>query len=104
MVNQSVDTYQGNAPTARDRRRIVDESGRDAILFNVDDSEANKIKLWDLVDHTWTSRLEKSMAMEHYLSNVVFKCSCCTHTSLYEGHSEKLLVLLKSNLEPNCGS
>ena len=73
MVNQSVDTYEGSAPTPRDRRRIVDESGRDAILFDAGSSEANKIKLWDLVDHTWTSPLEKSMAMEHYLAKVVFK-------------------------------
>jgi len=99
LVNQSVDTYQGNAPTARDRRRIVDESGRDAILFNVDSSEANKIKLWDLVDHTWTGPLEKGVAMEHYLAKVVFKCSGCTETALYEGHIEQHLVQLKSGYE-----
>lgn len=99
MVNQNVDTYEGNAPTPRDRRRIVDESGRDAILFNVDSSEDSKIKLWDLVDHTWTSPLEKSMAMEHYLAKVVFKCSCCTESSLHEGDIEQHLVQLKSGYE-----
>ena len=99
MVNQNVDTYKGSAPTPRDRRRIVDESGRDAILFDAGSSEANKIKLWDLVDHTWTSPLEKSMAMEHYLAKVVFKCSCCTEASLYEGHIEQHLVRIKTNYE-----
>ena len=99
MVNQSVDTYEGSAPTPRDRRRIVDESGRDAILFDAGSSEVNKIKLWDLVDHTWTSPLEKGIAMEHYLAKVVFKCSGCTETSLYEGHIEQHLVQLKSGYE-----
>ena len=99
MVSQNVDTYKGSAPTPRDRRRIVDESGRDAILFDAGSSEANKIKLWDLIDQTWTSPLEKGMAMEHYLAKVVFKCSCCTEASLYEGHIEQHLVQLKTNYE-----
>ena len=99
MVNQNVDTYKGSAPTPRDRRRIVDESGRDAILFDAGSSEVNKIKLWDLIDQTWTSPLEKGMAMEHYLAKVVFKCSCCTEASLYEGHIEQHLVQLKTNYE-----
>ena len=99
MVNQSVETYEGSAPSARDRRRIVDESGRDAILFAAGSSEANKIQLWDLFDQTWTSTLEKGMAMEHYLAKVVFKCSGCTETSLYEGHIEQHLAQLKSGYE-----
>ena len=37
--------------------------------------------------------------MEHYLATVVFKCSCCTETSLYEGHIEQHLAQLKSGYE-----
>ena len=79
MVNQNVETYEGSAPTPRDRRRIVDESGRDAILFDAGSSESNKIQLWDLVDQTWTSPLEKGMAMEHYLATVSY-----THLRAHE--------------------
>ena len=71
MVNQSVPTYEGEAPSSKERRRIVDESGRDAILFDMDSTEASKIRLWDLVDESWTEPLERYLAMDHYLSKVV---------------------------------
>ena len=50
MVNQSLPTYQGAIPNSRERRRIADESGRDAVIFDIDSSEASKVSLWDLVD------------------------------------------------------
>jgi len=97
MVNQSLPTYEGATPTSKERRRIVDESGRDAVIFNMDSSEASKISLWDQVDETWTSPLEKTIAMEHYLAKVLYRCSACTETSLYEGDIERHLVQLKSS-------
>ena len=57
MVNQSVQTYEGEAPSSKERRRIVDESGRDAILFDMDSAEGSKIRIWDLVDESWTEPL-----------------------------------------------
>ena len=98
MVNQrSVTTYDGNTPSSRERRRIVDESGRDAVLFDVDSSESNKVKLWDCVDSTWTQPLEKGSAMEHYLRKVVYKCSCCNTASLFEADIKNHLTQLKSS-------
>ena len=99
MVNQTLPTYGGNAPTARERRRIADESGRDAVLFDMDSSEAGKISLWDQVDETWTSPFERSVAMEHYLAKVLYRCSGCKETSLYEGGIETHLTQLKTNHE-----
>ncbi len=99
MVNQSLPTYEGNAPTAKERRRIVDESGRDAVIFDMDSSESGKIKLWDQVDETWTSPFERTIAMDHYLAKVLFKCSGCTETSLHEGDIERHLAQLKANHE-----
>ena len=96
MVNQSLPTYEGSAPTARDRRRIVDESGRDAVLFDMD-SESGKVSLWDQIDETWTSPFEKSIAMEHYLAKVLYRCSGCNETSLHEGDIERHLVQVESN-------
>jgi len=99
LVNQTLPTYGGNAPTARERRRIADESGRDAVLFDMDSSEAGKISLWDQVDETWTSPFERAVAMEHYLAKVLYRCSGCTETSLYEGDIEKHLTQLKTSRE-----
>ena len=99
MVNQNVPTYEGSVPTARDRRRIVDESGRDAVLFDMDSSEAGKISLYDQVDETWTSPFERNLAMDHYLGKVIFKCSGCNEASLHEGDIERHLVHLRINHE-----
>ena len=92
MVNQSLPTYDGTAPTARERKQIVDQSGRDAVIFDMDSSESGKIRIWDQVDETWTSPLERANAMDHYLAKVLFKCSGCTQTSLFEGGIEKHLA------------
>ena len=99
MVNQSVKEYEGNLPSSRERQRIVNESGRDAVLFDVDSSESNKIKLWDCVDETWTQPLEKGSAMEHYLRKVIYKCSCCTEASLFEKDIRQHLTQLKLSYE-----
>ena len=99
MVNQSLPTYQGATPTSRERRRIADESGRDAVVFDMDSSEASKVSLWDLIDETWTNPLERSVAMDHYLAKVVYRCSGCRETSLYEGDIKQHLVQLKTNHE-----
>ena len=99
MVNQSVPTYEGEAPSSKERRRIVDESGRDAILFDMDSAEGSKIRIWDLVDESWTEPLERYLAMDHYLSKVVFKCSACNETSLHKGDIQRHLTQVKSNSE-----
>ncbi len=99
MVNQSLPTYQGATPNSRERRRIADESGRDSVVFDMDSSEASKVSLWDLVDETWTNPLERSVAMDHYLAKVVYRCSGCKETSLYEGDIKQHLVQLKMNHE-----
>jgi len=99
LVNQTLPTYGGDAPTAKERRRIADESGRDAVLFDMDSGEAGKVSLWDQVDETWTSPFERSVAMEHYLAKVLYRCSGCKETSLYENDIERHLTQLKSSRE-----
>ena len=99
MVNESLPTHKGSTPTLRERKRIVDESGRDAVMFDMDSSESGKIQLWDQISETWTSPLERVSAMNHYLAKVVFKCSGCPEASIYEGEIERHLVQLKANYE-----
>ena len=99
MVNQNVPIYEGEAPSSKERRRIVDESGRDAIMFNMDSAEGSKIRIWDLVDESWTEPLERYLAMDHYLSKIVFKCSVCNETSLHEGDIQRHLTQVKTNSE-----
>jgi transcription elongation factor Elf1 len=100
LVNQgNVTTYDGEIPSSRERRRIVDESGRDAVLFDVSASEIGKIKIWDCVDGTWTEPLEKGLAMEHYLRKLIYKCSCCIDASLFEADIKKHLTQLKLSYE-----
>ena len=65
----------------------------------MDSSEASKVSLWDLVDETWTSPLERTVAMDHYLAKVVYKCSGCREASLYEKDIKQHLTQLKTNHE-----
>lgn len=99
MVNQNVPTYEGQAPSSKERRRIVDESGRDAVMFDMDSTEGSKIRIWDLVDESWTNPFERYLVMDYYLSKVVFKCSACKETSLHEGDIQQHLTQVKINSE-----
>ena len=99
MVNESLPPHKGSTPTLRERKRIVDESGRDAVMFDMDSSESGKIQLWDQINETWSGPLERVSAMNHYLAKVVFKCSGCPEASIYEGEIERHLVQLKTNYE-----
>jgi len=97
LVND-VKEYQGELPSSRERQRIVNESGRDAVMFDVT-SESNKIKLWDLIDNTWTAPLERDTAMNHYLRKMVYKCSVCTEASLFDDDIKRHLAQVKSGHE-----
>ena len=99
MVNQNVKEYQGNLPSSRERQRIVNESGRDAVMFDANSDESSKIKLWDLIDESWTEPLEKDMAMNHYLRKVAYKCSACNETSLFEDEIKRHCAQVKSGHE-----
>ena len=118
MVNQtSVTTYDGNTPSSRERRRIVDESGRDAVLFDVDSSESNKIKLWDCVDETWTEKdirqhltqlklsyeLHKDAQLERGLGDggtMAVMCSGCgTPFSMRKNQGQKHIDRIKEDYE-----
>ena len=97
MVND-VKEYQGELPSSRERQRIVNESGRDAVMFDVT-SESNKIKLWDLIDNTWTAPLERDTAMNHYLRKMVYRCSVCPEASLFEDDIKRHLAQVKAGHE-----
>ena len=98
MVNQSVKEYEGNLPSSRERQRIVNESGRDAVMFDVT-SDSNKIQLWDVIDNTWTAPLERDTAMNHYLRKLVYTCSVCTETSLFEDDIKRHIAQVKTAYE-----
>ena len=97
MVND-VKEYQGELPSSRERQRIVNESGRDAVMFDVT-SESNKIKLWDLIDNTWSAPLERDTAMNHYLRKMVYRCSVCPEASLFEDDIKRHLAQVKAGHE-----
>ena len=102
MVNQSVKEYEGNLPSSRERQRIVNESGRDAVMFDVT-SDSNKIQLWDVIDKTWTAPLERDLAMNHYLRKMVYTCSVCTEASLFEDDIKRHIAQVKTAYE-TCGN
>ena len=101
MVN-NVKEYQGDLPSSRERQRIVNESGRDAVMFDVT-SESNKIQLWDVIDNTWTAPLERDTAMNHYLRKMVYKCSVCTEASLFQDDIKRHVAQVKTAYE-TCGN
>jgi hypothetical protein len=53
------------------------ESGVDGV------SPAERIRLWDNVDNTWTNPLERGMVHNYYLRKVVTKCSVCKTASAF---------------------
>jgi hypothetical protein len=63
------------------------------------------------VDGTWTGGIEQGIAMAHYLRKVVFKCTACMFTDIYEGRvadhikgvAERYRQHLKAGLEPVFG-
>jgi hypothetical protein len=44
----------------------------------------NRIRLYDCVDGTWTAPLEQGMVFNHYLRKVVYKCSACNFSTVFE--------------------
>ena len=97
MVSE-VKEYQGDLPSSRDRQRIVNESGRDAVMFDVT-SDSTKIRLWDLIDETWTAPLERDMATNHYLRKMVYRCSVCPEASLYQDDIKRHIAQVKTAYE-----
>ena len=90
--------YQGQVPSSKERQRIVNESGRDAVMFDLY-TEAGKIRLWDLSDGTWTAPLEKDVAMNHYLKKMVYKCSACNKCSVDQNEVKRHIAQVKTAYE-----
>lgn len=70
-------------PSKPERIRLTEQSGRSIVAFNSSE-QVRQIRLWDNVDLSWTSPIEAGMAIHHCLRKVVFKCSACTETSVYD--------------------
>ena len=51
-------------------------------------SEANeaeaKVRMYDMIDHTWTMPLNQRAAETFHLRKVVYSCSACTWASIWE--------------------
>ena len=90
--------YQGQVPSSKERQRIVNESGRDAVMFDLN-TEAGKIRLWDLSDGTWTAPLEKDVAMNHYLKKMVYKCSACNKCSVDQNEVKRHISQVKTEYD-----
>ena len=75
------------AEKAPDKRFISEQSGSSTVA-----------RLWDTIDEAWTSPLPRESLQVYHLRKVVWRCSACTFSSIYDGSVEKHVpaVLAKS--------
>ena len=69
--------------TYRRMRQSVETDSRENLITVVGDRE-DSVALWDCADGTWTSPIPKNLAYQHYLRKLVYKCSSCMFTSIFE--------------------
>ena len=90
MPLTSVASGAGQVATAPDDERAVDvspEEFRQEVeakhrVFSDATEPSPTVRLWDLVDNSWTAPLPRRQAMEYNLPMIVDRCSACTTTSL----------------------
>jgi hypothetical protein len=58
------------------------------ILFTQNGGENTRIRLYNHVDGIWTVPVDRNFALQDYLKKVVWKCTACTYTSIYDGQGE----------------
>jgi hypothetical protein len=68
----------------RQMQRQMANDQADHIVRLVDNSEPT-LRLWDCVDGSLSSPLPQSLALQHYLRKVVYKCSWCSFSSVFDG-------------------
>ena len=64
------------------QRQLANEQA-DHIVRMVDNGEPT-LRLWDCVDGSLSSPLPESLALKHYLRKVVYKCSWCSFSSVFD--------------------
>jgi hypothetical protein len=68
------------------RPRTAEEAERAGeTIWQSKDSTVARVRLWDNIDRTWTEPMEQGMVMAYTARKVVFKCTACTFTSIFEG-------------------
>jgi hypothetical protein len=59
-----------------------------ALLLTQNSGPTSRIRLYDRVDGTWTAPMDRNFAFQDHLKKVVWKCTACTYTSVYDGQEE----------------
>lgn len=87
-VNEVQDLQADSAPMRlRDRIRVAERTSSGIASWQT--GEDNKLRIWDNVREGWSPPLERNLVFEHYLRKVVFKCTGCLDTSVFEGGIQK---------------
>lgn len=113
-MRKLVDAHRDGAVAVRDvsdaqfRQRW--DSGNGGVAIERSGDQIEKLKLYDMVDGTWTNPIESSMVYGHYLRKEVVKCSACTYTSVYDrdvvnhaakcGRGSTPIVMRRFSLQP----
>lgn len=99
-----MDSSKGSIPVATDD--VVDEMSdlelaakvqrENYVVQDGNTKQEDMIRLWDLVDDTWTSPMHRRDVYERQLKKVVDKCTACTFSNgaratLGHGHVEQVL-------------
>ena len=85
----------------RNMKRVASE--RDESFYAVVDDSSTSMRLWDVIDQSWTRPLPtttlKSSGQSNYLSKTVYVCSACHFTTLFSGGVAKhVTVALGQNV------
>jgi hypothetical protein len=87
----------------RDRVRIADRNQSGSAQWESDvhvgtDTPAERIRLWDTIDQSWSASLPINQA--HYnLRKEVLRCSACTEVALFKGHIGRHIVGVRDRYE-----
>lgn len=73
---------------------VSDSAVRNAVeseqtIYKATREGPNKIRVYDVIDRTWTGPVAPNLAYQNYLRKVVFKCSACNFTTARKNQIEQ---------------
>jgi hypothetical protein len=75
----------GPPPATKEERRAAAERTPDSAAMWQRSDTTRLIRMWDNVDQDWTNPVPREWANQYWLTLLVYRCSDCTFTTVYEG-------------------
>lgn len=80
---------------------VLDNNGQGGVLLQAGGEAPSRIRVYDRIDGTNFETSQRNVVTYDYLQKIVFRCSCCTFTSTWEGdiakHYQSVMESYKSH-------